>query len=128
VANKKKPAPWEVQEDRIRKIFGFGKTDDLPAVNSESLLVFYRYLSANAPFPCEAEYSRETGPALNSSFSITVLRLIEPGKYSNEDLGLFCAARQGRRTIELPLADVEVEASDLTLQGVDDYAYWFENW
>ena len=116
------------QEGRIRTVFGLSGDDPVPDVDEETLLVFYKHLMASASFPLEAEYSKETGPAHNSTFAITVLGLIDPGKYPDEDYGLFCTARQGKRSIELPLADVEVDEDDPRTQVLDEYAYWFENW
>ena len=123
-----KPNSLDEQEDRIRGVFGLSGDGAVPDVDGDTLLAFYKHLVARGSFPFDAECSRETGPAHSTTFAITVLGLIDPGEYPDEDYGLFCGARQGKRTIELPLADVEVDESDARLQVFDDYAYWFENW
>jgi hypothetical protein len=122
------PASLDEQEDRIRTVFGLIGDEPIPDVDGETLLVFYTHLMAHASLPFEAKYSKETGPAWNITSAITVLGLTDPGKYPDEDYGLFCTARQSKRTIELPLADVEVDEDNPQLQVFDDYAYWFANW
>jgi hypothetical protein len=118
----------EAQENRLRAVFGLGNGDTIPDVNEDTLLVFYRHLTTRATFPFKAKHSVEIGPLDVVSHRITVLGIIDPGKHPDEDHGLFCTARLGRRKIEMPLASLNVEQNDLRTQVCDDYAYWFENY
>ena len=122
------PISVEAQEDQIRTVFGLGKADAIPVVDEHTLLAFYKHLTAQSLVPFDANYISETGPHGIIYSSITVLEFMNPGKCPDEEFGLFCKARSGRRKIELPLANVNVDETDPRVRVVDDYAYWFENW
>ena len=122
------PTSVEAQEERIRAVFGLGGADAIPDVDEHALRVFYKHLTAQSLFPFDAMHTAAPSPLGIIRSCIKVLEIIDPGKYPDEEYGLFCKARRGRRKIELPLANVEADKTDPRIQIVDDYAYWFENW
>ena len=119
------------QDDRVRAALGSTSDDPLPDVSEETLLAYHKYLEAKLSFPLRGSYSQETGPMEDTTYSIAVTGLVDPGEHDcDESYGLFCGAlvsSRGRRGIDLPLGKVEVEAGDPNRQLVDDYGYWFWN-
>ena len=123
-----KPLSMDDQDDRVRSILGLTSDDPLPEADDESLMAYYKYLSANLSFPFEAKYSFETGPFESKTFSITVLGLLDPDEFSDDMYGLFCQARRDGERVELPLTEVEVKKRNPNRRLVEDYSYWFVNW
>ena len=46
----------------------------------------------------------------------------------DESEGLICKVRQGHRSAEVPLGEIEVKKGDPNEQLVADYKYWFWNY
>jgi hypothetical protein len=123
-----KPLSMDDQDDRIRAVFGLTSDDPLPAVDDESLLAYYEYLSANLSFPFEAHYSPETGLFSRHTSRVTVMSLGDPDAPWIDDMyGLLCSARLDRRTVDLPVGELEVKEGKPHWQLIADYCYWFWN-
>jgi hypothetical protein len=122
------PLSMDDQDDRIRSSLGLTSDDPLPESDDQRLLAYYEYLAANLSFPFEAKYSFETGSFQSKTYSITVLGLLDPDDFPDDEYGLFCQARRDNERIELPLTEVEVRKGDPNRQLVADYSYWFVNW
>ena len=122
-----KPLSIDDQDDRIKSALGLTSDDPLPEANDESLGAYYKYLAADLSFPFEAKYSFETRPFESKTFSITVLGLLDPDDFSDDEYGLFCQVRRDGGRIELPLTEVEVGKGNLNRWLVEDYSYWFVN-
>jgi hypothetical protein len=115
-------------EDRIRAAMGIQR-GRLPEVGRESLQAYYQYLSANLSFPFQAQYPQPLGLHGEIIRPVIVLGLFDPTKnLGYESLGLVCKARQGKQTVELSLADLEVKEGHPNHEMIEDYWYWFWNW
>jgi len=124
-----KPLSSKDQDDRIRMVFGLTSNDPLPDVEEEMLLKYHDYLSKNMSFPFEMNYFRETGPFEGSNHVVRVMSLLDPEKYSVDEMyGLICRVKEGRKTFELPLGEFETDAKEPNKQLLADYCYWFCNW
>ena len=42
--------------------------------------------------------------------------------------GILCEGRRDRRTVTLPVPELEVKKGKPNRQVIDDYSYWFHNW
>ena len=110
-------------------IFGLTSNDPVPDVDEAMLLKYHEHLANSLSAPFDAEYSGESGPLRDTTHNITVVGLLDPDEYPvDERHGLFCAARQGRRMVQLPLSEVSVAQGNSNRQLLDDYSYWFWNW
>ncbi|MFH1921242.1 MAG: calcium-binding protein [Planctomycetota bacterium] len=123
--NRKRKPPAEAKfqaGDHVRVRHGVCDVDD------ETLLTYYRYLAKNMPFPFEVEHFEETGPFEGKSHLVTVVGLLDPDAYECDEMyGLVCEARTGKREIQMPLGEFEVDEDDPGLQRLADYCYWFWN-
>jgi len=116
-------------EKRIAEILGVKIGRELPNVSNKTLKIYHYYLNKNLSFPFNAEYSKETGPLEDAYYDIKVTGLLEPKKCPDlEFYGLFCKGKQGRRKIEIPLAEVTVKQEDKNKELVGDYCMWFCNY
>jgi hypothetical protein len=123
------PLDPEDQDDRIRMVFGLTSNDLLPDVDVDELLTYHDYLSKHMQFPFEVDYFEETGPFEGKWHHVTVLGLFDPDEYSCEEMyGLICKGRVGKRPIEMPLGEFEVDEDTPGLQMLADYCYWFSNY
>ena len=76
--------------------------------------------------PFEAWCSEETGPLEETYYDIRVTDLLEPDECPElEFYGLFCEGKQGRRKVEIPLAEIEVKQESKNKQLIEDYHMWF---
>ena len=76
-----------------------------------------------------ARYAEPVGLHEEIIRTATVVGLLDPAKNLDcESLGLVCHAHQGRRKIELSLADLEVDEDGPNHELVEGYWYWFWNW
>lgn len=126
---KTKPLDPKDQDDRIRMVFGLTSNDPLPDVDDETLLMYSRYLATNMPFPFEVEHFEETGPFEGKRHVVTVAGLLDPEEYEcDETYGLICEARTGKREIQMPLGEFEVDEDDPGLRMLADYCSWFWNY
>jgi hypothetical protein len=123
------PLSLDNQDDRIRGVFGLTSDDPLPDVDFDSLLAYHQHLSGSLFFPFEAKYSHETGPFQMTTRHITVTRLGEAEEPWVDDMyGLICQAREGCRSIDVPLCDLEVKKRSPNRRFVADYSYWISNY
>ncbi len=120
-----RPLSPDDQDDRVKMILGATGDDPVPEVNEETLLAYWKYLSEHLTFPFEAKYSPERG----AGGLVTVTALSDPEESDcDEFYGLLCECRQGRRTVVIPLGEVEVKKGSPNRQLLKDYSYWFWNW
>ena len=118
----------EQPEDRIRAVLGVSD-GPLPEVGKETLQRYYEYLTTHLSIPFHARYPEPIGLHEEIVRTVTVVGVLDPTKNLGcESLGIVCKARQGRRTVELSLADLETAEDDPNYQLVEDYWYWFWNW
>ena len=119
--------PLTDKEIRVARLFGLPESAGPPAVTYEALELYHEYLCAHVRFPFYGEYSRETGPLQQTSDYIKVIGLADEDD-CDEFYGLLCEARQGRRHVVVPLAEVEVESENPNHQLIEDYRVWFWNY
>jgi len=119
--------PMTDEEIRVTHLFGLPESAGPPAVTYEALEVYHDYLCAHVRFPFYGEYSRETAPLRNTSDYLKVTGLADVDDW-DAFYGLLCEARQGRRHIVVPLAEVEVDSQDPNHQLIEDYRVWFWNY
>jgi hypothetical protein len=118
----------EQPEDRIRAVLGVSD-GLLPEVGNETLQSYCEYLTTHLSFPFQARHPEPTDLHEETIRIVTVVGILDPTKNLGCDsLGIVCIARQGRQTVELSLADLEVEEDDPNHQLIEDYWYWFWNW
>ncbi len=110
-------------EDRIRAIFGLGRGGALPAVNSATMLTYYRHLLDCLALPCEAVYSSDTG----GIHPVTVTALVDPQATPSDGAALCCIAVHSNKVESLPLVDIEVEPDNPNFQSFEDYWFWYWN-
>lgn len=112
-------------ESRIRRILDVAPFHSLPEVNHDALRAYYLRLLRRMSFPFKAEHIELTGPERH----VIVLRLVDPAQHTSTlDSGLLCEARQEDRLVQVPLAELKVDADDRNYQLIEDYWYWFWNW
>jgi hypothetical protein len=116
------------QETRIRAALGLAH-GPLPKVRTEWLHRYYQYLATNLSLPFDAEYAEDISGYRQVVSAITVVALLHPDEHAkHEEFGLLCRARRGTQELEVPLADVELNANAPNFRLVEDYWYWFWNW
>ncbi|UCE04828.1 MAG: hypothetical protein JSW07_14540 [bacterium] len=119
----------EKDEKRVARIFGIEDNNELPDVTEDTLDIYYQYLNQDLVFPFEAAYSKETGPLENTYYDIVVTKVLDVDQSSDPEFyGLFCEAKEGRRKIIVPLAEVEVKGRGRNRQLINDYNMWFWNY
>ena len=124
-----KPLSPKDQDDRIRVVLGLTSNDPLPDVDRETLERYYRHLLKHISFPFDAESTSETGPFSSRTIQVTVTGLGDPDEPMIDDsYGIICEARHDRRSIDLPLDELEVKRNKPNRQLVEDYSYWLHNW
>ena len=92
--------------------------------------IYYHYLIQNLSFPIDAVYSVETGPLEDTYYDVKITSISDIDESPDiEFYGLFCKGKEGRRKIEIPLAEIEkVKQNDKNKQIIDDYCMWFWNY
>ncbi len=123
---KTEPLDPNDRDDRVRMALGLTSNDPLPDVGDQTLAVYHRHLSQKLTFPFEVEYSQEVGPFDDKWYAVKVTGLLDPDD-CDEMYGLLCEGRSGKRQVEMPLSEFEVDEDDSELQPLDDYCYWFWN-
>jgi len=119
----------EKNQRRIAEILGVKKIEEIPGVLKKTLKIYHSYLNKNLSFPFNAEYSKETSPLEDTYYDIKVTSLFKPEECPDlEFYGLFCKGKQGRRKIEIPLAEVKVKEEGKNRQLIEDYCIWFWNY
>ncbi len=105
------------------------RTGLFPRWRTQWLHRYYDYLTANLSLPFDAEYAEDISGYRQVVSAITVVALVHPDEHAkHEEFGLICRPRRGTQEIEVPLADVELNANAPNLRLIEDYWYWFWNW
>jgi len=122
-----KPLSLEDEEDRIRMILGLTSDDPIAEVDEDTIMTYYRYLIEHVVFPFSAGFDEER-EYKDINHKIQVIGLPNPEEVADEFYGLMAEAREGRRKIFIPLAEVEVPETNFNHQLLSDYSFWFWNW
>jgi hypothetical protein len=111
-------APWRKQQGEWRRYCGVSLGYALPKVSTQTLQRYHAYLQANLALPFNTEDRH--GP-------IEVAALVHVKECPYLELyGLFYRGVQGRRMIEIPLAEIEaVQDAGQNQQLIADYRWWF---
>ncbi len=105
------------------------ETRPLAGSRAGALQDYYDYLASKLSFPFQARYPEPVGLHEEVIRTVSVVGLLDPSRNLDcESLGLVCIARRGRQTVELSLADLEVNEDDPNHELIEDYWYWFWNW
>ncbi len=126
---KTRPLSAKDEDDRVRMVFGLTSNDPLPDMDDKSLETFHEHLLEHLTFPFEAEYTSETGPFSSKTIQVKVIGLGYPNEEPmiDDQYGILCEARHGRRKMTLPLGELSVKKGNPNRQLVEDYSYWFWN-
>jgi hypothetical protein len=117
------------QDDRVRMALGLTHDDPLPDVSHETLMTYYRYLSANLKFPFFSSYWAKSGPFSRKKVSVPISRLDPPiEEHFDEEAGLYGIGVDQGEEIEFPLEVIELKKKDPNYRLISDYAYWLNNW
>lgn len=124
-----KPLSPKDQDDRIRMVLGLTSNDPLPDVDSEMLERYFRHLLEHISFPFDAEHTSETGPFSSRTIQVRVTSLGDPDEPMIDDMhGIICEAKHERRSLDIPLDELEVKKNKPNRQLIEDYSYWLHNW
>jgi hypothetical protein len=115
--------PWDEDERRVAEIFGVKEGETLPGVSRQTLRKYHAYLKAHLEFPFTVKVEDFDGEvAIQSLFALN----------DCPDLtfyGLFVRGHQGRRVIEIPIAEIEeVRGKGPNKHLIEDYCMWFWNY
>ena len=120
--------PESSQKERILAALGL-LDDHLPSVDQETLLRYYKYLTARLSFPFTAYYPAPTTSLEEVEYRCAVVELLDPATDICDEIdGIFCKTRKGKYEINLPLIELEVLDDSPNFQFIEDYWYWFWNW
>ncbi len=117
--------PHNAEEDRVRTVFGLPSHAPLPSVGKDTLLRYHEYLLDKLSFPFQALYAETSPPVKQIVRYVSVIGLSDNARRRN--YGLFCKVDLGDRVVELPLAEMGLQADDPNRQLVDDYLFWLWN-
>ncbi|WP_410511861.1 calcium-binding protein [Paenibacillus sp. BR2-3] len=122
-------------EQRIGKVLGVKEDEDedededdefnLPMVSFETLKKYLEYLRKELVFPLQAVHENETGPFESAAVKVTITQLAEE---IDENYGLLCEGKEGKRHVVMPLAELSVKETDPNFVFIDDYLTWFWNY
>lgn len=122
------PSPSSRSTRRIAAALGLAG-GPLPNVDDETLLRYYRYLSANLTLPFTAHYPEPANPREEIEFRCTVLELLDPSEYLGDMFdGIFCRIRKGGCEVNLPLIELRVAHDSPNFDLIEEFWYWFWNW
>lgn len=116
------PLSPDVQDDRIRMIFGLTSDDPLPELTPENKQTYYEYLRANLQFPMSARAWIEDGLA-DEKLVLVGLADFDP----DTDEEVHCELQTEDPECEdsgLPLSTIHPDADIQNVQLLDDYRYW----
>jgi len=119
-----RPLSADDPEDRIRAIFALSSDDPLPDPNDQQSERRYgAYLAAKLTFPFEARYFDigEGGQGRDRRVTVTGLSDKVPEDFLN---GILCKAREGKRSCQVHLGNVQVADDNPLCQLLEDYRYW----
>jgi hypothetical protein len=121
-----RPLSQDVQDDRLRMVFGLTCDDPLPLLNEETGRQYRDYLKAHLAFPFEAGYFCQLTNYSCGTRHVTVIGLSEP---SPMDLayGVRCDVCFGQKTEQVPLANLELHEGDPNYGYVEDFRHWLED-
>ena len=123
------PLSEKDQDDRVRMAFGLTHDDPLPDVSPETLMTYYRYLTANLKFPFFISYWAKSGPFSSKKVIVPISRLDPPVEDDfDEEAGLNGIEFDQDDEIEVPLAEIELKKKEANFRLISDYSYWFHNW
>ncbi len=124
-----KPLSPKDQDDRIRMVLGLTSNDPLPDVDSNALEQYHAHLMEQLSFPFDAGCTSETGPFSRRTIQVKVTSLGDPDEPMIDDsYGIICEAKHERRSIDIPLDELEVKKNKPNRQLIEDYSYWLHNW
>ena len=122
------PLSMTDQDDRIRAVFELTRDDLLPNVDETSLRIYHKHLLANLIFPFVAVWERKAGfRKVPENVTIQAIDGFDDGPWIDDEYGILCKAKIGRRGHELPLAKLDQVKGKPNQQLVSDYNYWFWN-
>ncbi|NLY03113.1 MAG: hypothetical protein GXY83_44255 [Rhodopirellula sp.] len=114
--------PLDIEENRIRAVFGLPAHAPLPSVSKETLAQYHEYLFGKLSFPFQALYAETAPPVKQVVRYVTVIGLSDNAK--RRQYGLFCKVDFGDRMVELPIAEMGMQEDDPNRQLIDDYLFW----
>jgi len=117
-----RPLSVDDPDDRIRIVFGLTSDDGLPKADEQTQRHFFGYLKTHLAFPFKADYWPASALGPSKSGKVTVLGFADPPLDREE--GVVCQARKGKSELQVPLAGLQVGATDPNHQHVEDYTYW----
>jgi hypothetical protein len=123
-----KPPPLrsDLEEDRIRGVFGLTADDPVPPVSMDALRVWHQYLSQHLQFPMRAEvFEEDYLEEGEEGEEVTVRRLAPIGDCDEED-GLLAETGDAASDV-VPLHQVDAKEDYRDKRLVRDYGYWFTN-
>jgi len=114
---------------KSRIIEALGSVSQIPSVQEEPLVRYYKYLTEHLDFPFIAHFPKPMNSEEENEFRCIVLMLLDPAKHLGDELGgIFCKTRKGTYEIALPLFDLYLPEDSFGFQLIDDYWFWFWNW
>ena len=123
------PLSEKDQDDRVRMAFGLTHDDPIPLVSPETLLTYYRYLSAHLRFPFFSFIWEKTGSFSRKKVMVPISRLDPPVEDEfDEEAGLYGIGVHHDEEIEFPLEVIELKKQDPNYQLISDYTYWSDHW
>jgi hypothetical protein len=123
------PLSEKDQDDRVRMVFGLTHDDPLPEVSPETLMTYYRYLTANLKFPFFTSSWAKSGPFSSKKVTVPITRLDPPVEDEfDEEAGLYGIGIDQDEEIEFPLEVIELKKQDPNYQLISDYTYWSNTW
>lgn len=123
------PLSEKDQDDRARMALGLTHDDPLPNVSPETLMTYYRYLTANLKFPFFTSCWAKSGPFTSKQVIVPISRLEPPvAEEFDEECPLYGIGIDQDEEIEFPLEVIELKKNDPNYRLISDYTYWSDNW
>jgi hypothetical protein len=123
------PLSMDDQDDRVRMVFGLTHDDPIPVVSPETLMTFYRYLSANLKFPFFSFIWAKSGSFSRKNVMVPISRLDPPVEdHFDEEAGLYGIGVHQDEEIEFLLEVIDLKQQDPNYRLISDYTYWSHTW
>ena len=116
---------WEQSVSNILCLNSNNNEVDLPHVTDTTLEMYFNYLKTNLVFPFEGTYHQEVGPFSMKEIHVKIAKL---SKHYDDFCGLICEAKEGRKKLYIPMAELNVSQNNPNFNLVDDYTNWFWNY